>query len=90
MKRSKKAVLDVDFLAARASLLDLAAFADRVDRADGEADFRFPALLEAISLLAQCKSDRVRRVLEALSYPDGAIDEKAGSKAACGAPNLNK
>ena len=33
MKRSKKEVLDADFAAARAGVLDIAAFLDRVDRA---------------------------------------------------------
>ena len=40
MKRSKKEVLDADFAATRAGVLDLAAFLDRVDRGYGEADLR--------------------------------------------------
>ena len=34
MKRSKKEVLDADFAAARAGVLDVAAFLDRVDRGE--------------------------------------------------------
>ena len=49
VKRSKKEVLDADFAAARAGVLDVAAFLDRVDRGEGEADFRYRALLEALS-----------------------------------------
>ena len=50
MKRSKKEVLDADFAAARAGVLDIAAFLDRVDRGEGEADFRYRALMEALPL----------------------------------------
>lgn len=52
MKRSKKEVLDADFAAARAGVLDIAAFLDRVDRGEGEADFRYRALMEALPLLS--------------------------------------
>lgn len=52
MKRSKKEVLDADFAAARAGVLDVAAFLDRVDRGEGEADFRYQALLEVLPLLS--------------------------------------
>ena len=52
MKRSKKEVLDADFAAARAGVLDVAAFLDRVDRGEGEADFRYRALLEVLPLLS--------------------------------------
>ena len=48
MKRSKKEVLGADFAAARAGVLDVAAFLDRVDRGEGEADFRYRALLEVL------------------------------------------
>lgn len=90
MKRSKKEVLDADFAAARAGVLDVAAFLDRVDRGEGEADFRSRVLLDVLPLLAIPGPDRVRAVLEALSYQDDAVPETAASKAACGAPNLNK
>lgn len=89
MKRSKKEVLDADFSAARAGVLDVAAFLDRVDRGEGEADFRYHALLEALPLLAVSGAGRVRAILEALSYRDGAVPETAAAKAACGAPNLS-
>lgn len=90
MKRSKKEVLDADFAAARAGVLDVAAFLDRVDRGEGEADFRYRALLEAVPLLSSSGSGRVRAILEALSCRDGDVPETAASKAACGAPNFNK
>lgn len=93
MKRSKKEVLDADFAAARAGVLDIAAFLDRVDRVDrgeGEADFRYRALMEALPLLSASGAGRVRAILEALSYRDDAVPETAAAKAACGAPNFSK
>lgn len=90
MKRSKKEVLDADFAAARVGVLDVAAFLDRVDRGEGEADFRFRALMEVLPLLSVPGSGRVRAILEALSYTDSAVPETAAAKAACGAPDLNK
>src|SRR5437879_6379274 len=41
MKRTQ--LLDLYFLEARAKLIDVAAFMDRVDRGEGEADFRYDA-----------------------------------------------
>lgn len=55
MKRSKKEVLDADFAAARAGVLDVAAFLDRVDRGEGEADFRYHALMDASSPLVRIR-----------------------------------
>ena len=51
MKRSKKEVLDADFAATRAGVLDVAAFLDRVDRGEGEADFR---RLNVCALCIEC------------------------------------
>lgn len=91
MKRSKKEVLDADFAAVRAGVLDVAAFLDRVDRGDGEADFRYDALMEALPLLLSVSGGgRVRAILEALSYRDAVIPDEAVTKAACGAPNLSR
>ena len=45
MKRTQ--LLDLYFLEARAKLIDVAAFMDRVDRGEGEADFRYDALRAA-------------------------------------------
>ena len=90
MKRSKKEVLDADFAAARAGVLDVAAFLDRVDRGEGEADFRYHALMDVLPLLSASGPRRVRAILEALSYRDDTVPETAAAKAACGAPNLSK
>ncbi len=85
----KTDVLDRDFAAARASLLDLAAFLDRVERAGGEGDFRWDALLNALPLLEDAGVERTRRILEALSFPGETPTESVIGKAACGAPDLN-
>jgi len=77
MKRSKKEVLDADFAAARAGVLD-------------EADFRYHALMDVLPLLSASGPGRVRAILEALSYRDDTVPETAAAKAACGAPNLSK
>ncbi len=87
MRRGKKEILDADFAAARAGVLDVAAFLDRVERGDGEADFRYRALLDVLPLLSKPGAGRARAVLEALSYQSTDIPETAGTKAACGAPN---
>ena len=70
---------------ARSKVLDLAAFLDRVDRAEGEADFRLQALKEAMKGLNSRVADRAESVLLALS--DQSLDPipVATTKAACGA-----
>jgi hypothetical protein len=46
MKRQQ--VLDLYFMDARCKLIELAAFLDRVDRAEGDADFRLEAFRQAL------------------------------------------
>ena len=70
---------------ARAKLIDLAAFLDRVERASGEADFRHQALLDALAELPKSGADRARNVLLALSDPTTEPIEKAPGKGAVGA-----
>lgn len=90
MKRSKKEVLDADFAAARARGAGHSRVSGPVDRGEGEADFRYRALMEALPLLSASGAGRVRAILEALSYRDDAVPETAAAKAACGAPNFSK
>ena len=85
----KTDVLDRDFLEARASLLNVAAFLDRLDRGEGEADFRAAAIRRVLPLMESGYPNRVRSILEALSYSgDSAVGEVHGSSA-CGAPISN-
>ena len=71
---------------ARSKVIDLAAFLDRVDRSEGEADFRLKALQNAMRELDNVIPGRAKRVLLALS--DHSLDPipAATTKAACGAP----
>ena len=58
---------DLQFIAARASLLDLAAFMDRVQRHGQQDDYRLTPLREALPILLAEDPHRVRRILESLS-----------------------
>ena len=90
---SRQQVIDTYFLEHRAKLLDLAAFLDRVDRAqpddNGEEDFRLAALRAAITLLGDNQPQRVRRMLERFSDHTTALAQSAaGMKGAVGAAPL--
>ena len=78
-------LLDLYFLEARSKLIDLAAFLDRLDRAEGKADFRLEALRQALAQLSRRAPNRAECVLLELSDPTAAPIAAATSKAACGA-----
>ena len=82
---TRQQVLDLYFMEARSKLIDLAAFFDRVERSEGEADFRLRALQEALKELHSGKADRARRVLLSLSDPTSEPIAAATTKAATGA-----
>jgi len=82
---SKEQILDLYFMEARAKLIDIAAFLDRVDRADGSAGFRLQAFRQALSELNRDQAGRAEAVLLALSDPTEEPIEKAPGKGACGA-----
>ena len=79
------AVVDLGFIAARAQLLEVAAFLDRVERHGVAGDFRCVALREAARLLADGQPERARRILEQLSDPTTAPRAASDGKAAHGA-----
>ena len=83
MNRQK--LLDLYFLEARSKLIDLAAFFDRLDRAEGEADFRLTALTRALDQLRRPEPARAEHVLLSLSDPTVEPISAATTKAACGA-----
>ena len=83
MKRQQ--VLDLYFMDARSKLIDLAAFMDRVERAEGDEDFRMKAFRSALSELGKGSQDRARRVLSSLSDSTLEAIASATTKAACGA-----
>ena len=82
---NRQQLLDSYFLQARSRLIDLAAFLDRVGRADGQADFRLDALNRVLEELAAGGEGRAERVLLALSDPTTEPIPAATTKAACGA-----
>jgi hypothetical protein len=82
---TRQQVLDLYFMDARSKLIDLAAFLDRLDRAQGEADFRLSGFRKAMEELEKDQSERAKGVLLALSDPTTAPIPAATTKAACGA-----
>lgn len=87
---SRGDIVQMQFLEHRAKVLDLAAFLDRVDRAQpatGEAadDFRMQALRAAIDLLRDGRPERARRVLELWSDRSAEPVPAAPMKGAMGA-----
>jgi len=87
---TRQQVLDLYFMEARAKLIDLGAFLDRMERANGEPDFRFKAFQNALGELSKANPDKARRILLSLSDPTSEPIPAATTKAACGAwPGTN-
>ena len=82
---TKQQVLDLYFLDARHKLVELAAFLDRAERADGKADFRLKAFRAALTTLNGKRKDKAKDVLLAFSDPTTKPIAKATGKGACGA-----
>ncbi len=82
---NRQQLLDLYFLDARSRLIDLAAFLDRLDRAEGEADFRLTAFQRAVNELQRPHGQRAEQVLLSLSDPTPEPIAAATTKAACGA-----
>jgi hypothetical protein len=82
---TRQQILDLYFMDARSKLIDLAAFIDRVERADGEDDFRMRAFRQALTELGKAGSERAKSVLNTLSDPTSEPIAAATTKAACGA-----
>jgi hypothetical protein len=82
---TRQQILDLYFMDARSKLIDLAAFLDRVERAEGEPDFRLPAFRAALTELSRGENEKARRVLMSLSDPTTEPIERAEGKGAVGA-----
>ena len=82
---TRQQILDIYFMDARSKVIDLAAFLDRVERSEGEADFRLDALRAAMEELSNPDSGKARRVLMALSDTTTEPIDKAPGKGAVGA-----
>jgi hypothetical protein len=81
----RQQLLDLYFLDARAKLIDIAAFLDRLERAPGEADFRLSAFMAALEQLRGTGTQRAEQVLLKLSDPTTTPVPRAATKGACGA-----
>lgn len=82
---TRQQVLDLYFMDARSKLIDLAAFLDRVERAEGEPDFRFDAFRQALDKLQSERTERAKAVLMSLSDPTTEPIARASGKGAVGA-----
>lgn len=82
---TRQQILDLYFMDARCKLIDLAAFLDRVERADGEDDFRMDAFRNALTELSKGNKEKAKQVLLAFSDPTTEPIPAATTKAACGA-----
>ena len=78
-------ILDLDFIEARHKLIEIAAFLDRVARANGNDDFRLTAFRKALGELSEPGSNAAERVLLAFSDPTTEPIPVATTKAATGA-----
>ena len=85
---TKKDILDLYFMAARRDLIEIAAYLDRLDRHEGEEDFRVEGFHKALEALQnpQDKS-RAEAVLIALSDHSESPIPAATIQGAFGAPN---
>ena len=83
-------IIDAYFMEHRARLIDIAAWLDRLDRARDSvpiADVRETAFRQALELLTDGSSHRVRRILTLLSDHSADLPQSAhGMKGASGAP----
>jgi hypothetical protein len=79
-------LVDLQFIDARARVIDVAAFLDRIDRHGLSGDYRVQALKTAIGELLSEEPGRARRVLEVLSDPSAEPIEAATIQGAFGAP----
>jgi hypothetical protein len=78
-------LVDLGFMDSRSKLIDVAAFLDRVQRAEQEGDFRVQALKQAITLLQGGEPTRAKQVLLSLSDPSTDPIPKATMQGAIGA-----
>jgi hypothetical protein len=82
---TRQQLLDLYFMEARAKLIDLGAFLDRIERGAGDEDFRMRAFRSALAELSKIEPDKAKRVLRSLSDPTTEPIAAATTKAAAGA-----
>jgi len=81
---TRQEIANLHFMDARAKLLDLAAFLDRVDRSAGSDDHRIRGLRLALKFLTEGNKNRVEEILNQWSDPTAEPLEKSDTKAATG------
>ena len=85
---TKKDILDLYFMDARHKLIDIAAYLDRIDRHEGETDYRHDGFHDALqAMLSPGDKQRAQAVLEALSDHSTDPIPKATIQGAFGAAN---
>lgn len=82
---TRREILDLYFVDARWKLIDIAAFLDRVERSEGEDDFRVEAFQAALQHLSNGDTAKAKAVLTTLSDPTTEPLEVATTKGATGA-----
>ncbi len=82
---TKQQILDLYFLDARHKLIEVAAFLDRMERAEGTADFRLKAFRTALAKLDGKGKAKAKKVLLAFSDPTSKPISVATTKGAVGA-----
>ena len=83
---TKKELLDLQFIDARARVIDLAAFLDRLERHEGEAGIRMEYFRKALAVLQENRPDRAKAVLEVFSDTSSELSDTAPFQGATGAP----
>ena len=78
-------ILDLYFADARWKLIDIAAFLDRIERGNGESDYRLDAFRAALQHLTDGEHAKAKAVLTTLSDPTADPLEAATTKGATGA-----
>lgn len=81
--KEKQNTVELYYMEARAKLIDIAAFMDRVERDGFTDDFRYRAFKAALKELDS--ENRAQGVLLSLSDPTEELIPVATTKAACGA-----
>jgi hypothetical protein len=82
---TKQDIRDHYFSEAPHKLIEVAAFLDRVDRAEGEDDYRIKAFRSALKELERSEPERAKQILLALSDPTTEPIPAAKGKSASGA-----
>ena len=77
--------VDLSFMDARARLLDIAAWLDRIERYGQTDDYRVKAFEAALLLLAESGAGRTKAILLALGDPGDEPIPEAHTKGAAGA-----